>query len=143
MYQLTYVSTARVGLGWAEIDRIVAASQRNNRRDNITGILVHDGYRFLHVIEGDREVVDSTYARIRADTRHLNPVIIAARGVARRQFHTWDLAIQEVATIDDCRSFAGTIEDRIAQVQDRTLRTLFSNFTRVEDMARTLLARAA
>lgn len=128
MFQLTYVSAARVGLMWTDVDAIVVTSRRNNHCNHITGLLVHDGARFLQVIEGERETVELLYARIRADPRHVDPMVIAARAVAERAFSAWDLACQEVITIDDSRSFARTVEDRVSDVRDRTLRMLFSSF---------------
>jgi len=128
MFQLTYVSAARVGLSWADVDAIAVAARRNNHCNHITGLLVHDGARFLQVIEGERESVESLYSRIRADPRHVDPAVVTARAVTERAFSAWDLACQEVVTADDSRSFALAIEDRIAEVSDRTLRMLFANF---------------
>lgn len=141
MFQLTFVSAARAGLSWAEIDAIAVAAQRNNHVDNITGILIYNGFRFLQVIEGEREIVSSRYARICADPRHVEPRLIAARTVPERAFHGWDFACQEVLTAEDGRSFARTIADRTPLLRDRTLQMLFDSFARPDPSDRP--ARAA
>jgi hypothetical protein len=57
VFQLTYISTAKAGIGDADIEAILGVSRVNNARDGITGLLVHDGVRFLQALEGDHQRV--------------------------------------------------------------------------------------
>ena len=45
-------------------------SVANNRRDDITGALIHDHAWFAQVLEGSEAVVSATFERILRDRRH-------------------------------------------------------------------------
>lgn len=128
MFQLIYTSVAQTGLNWSDVDCIVAAARHNNRRHEITGLLVHDGLRFMQVLEGERAAVEAIFARIAADRRHIAPAVISARETEQRNFGSWDFVFQEVSTVEDCAAFAENVAERVRHVQDRTLRILFTGF---------------
>lgn len=128
MYQVTYVSTARTGQNWSAIDAIVEKSRANNRRDGITGLLVHDGRRFLHILEGDTQTVIATFQRIAVDERHAIEQVVATRDIPDREFAGWDMACQEVSTLEDGRSLAAMIELMVTPVVDADLRAALSGF---------------
>ena len=94
MLQLVYVSTARAG-ATIDLDHILACSERNNRRDGITGLLHHRGRRFLQALEGEAAMVAATYARIAADPRHFAMVVLSRREVAAREFGDWAMAADD------------------------------------------------
>jgi hypothetical protein len=89
MLQIVYISTAR---GDADIPNILKVSQRNNRRDGITGLLFSDGTRFLQVLEGEEDRVGAAVARISADPRHRALVTLSRRTIAAREFGHWAMA---------------------------------------------------
>lgn len=94
MLQLIYVSTARAD-ATIDLDHILACSERNNRRDGITGLLHHRGRRFLQALEGEAAMVAATYARIAADPRHFAMVVLSRREVAAREFGNWAMAADD------------------------------------------------
>ncbi len=128
MYQLTYVSVARIGQGWSDVDAILARSRVNNRRDGITGLLAHDGRRYLQVLEGAKADVIATFDRIAADPRHAIQTVLATRVMTGREFAGWDMACQEVSTLEDGRSLAASIDRICARVSDLDLRAAFASF---------------
>ena len=89
MLQLVYISSAVAAPDTAPI---LAVSRHNNMRDDITGLLYADGKRFLQVLEGPAEAVETTYARIAADPRHRAVVQLSRRTVAAREFGQWRMA---------------------------------------------------
>ncbi|MDB5685753.1 MAG: hypothetical protein JWR77_342 [Rhizorhabdus sp.] len=135
LQQLTYISTARADLIDADIDAILAASRRNNRRDGITGLLVHDGKRFLQALEGYGPLVDAAFARIKADQRHRAAVLLSVQETDVRQFGEWDMASHRVATIADKADFAATVDALLADVTDRNLRAMIGSFARIDRRA--------
>lgn len=135
MHQLVYISTAVPGLTPADVDAILAASRRNNRRDGISGLLVHDGKRFLQVLEGTAPLVNAAFIRIKADSRHRAAVMLSARDVDGRQFGEWDMACQIVAPARDGGSLGETVDALVAGVADRNLQAQFSSFARVRQRA--------
>ena len=89
MLQLVYISTAR---GPVDMTAILRVSRRNNARDAVTGLLYHDGRRFLQALEGDEVAVQAAFARIEADERHRAVVVLSRRFVEAREFGPWQMA---------------------------------------------------
>ncbi len=73
MRQLIYVSSVPQQGPPPEPEAILAASQRNNARDGLTGLLYADGRRFLQVLEGEASAVAATIARIERDRAAVGP----------------------------------------------------------------------
>ena len=61
LFQLAYVSLSRLKLDETTLSDILEASQRNNARDEITGILMYHDDMFFQVLEGDRSAVENCY----------------------------------------------------------------------------------
>ncbi len=135
MQQLTYISTARQGLSDLDIAAILRSSRRNNARDGITGVLVHDGKRFLQALEGDGPLIEAAFARIKADPRHCATVMLSSRPIDSRQFGDWEMACHRVTSIDDKGSFAETVDALVTDVTDRNLRATISSFARIDRRA--------
>nr|WP_296430396.1 BLUF domain-containing protein [Roseovarius sp. BRH_c41] len=90
LYQLAYVSSARSPLGQETLSDILEVSQRNNARDQITGVLMYHDQLFFQVLEGEKAVVeDCYYRRIVHDHRHSNLSLTWSDGVERRTFSDW------------------------------------------------------
>lgn len=134
MFQLTYISTAMPHLPADEVGRILERSRRNNRRDEVTGLLLFDGKRFLQVLEGEQDVIETIYARIRSDPRHRAPVQISAGAKDRRCFAGWAMAFHAVDKVRP-EELAAHVDTLVAEVPDANLRALFSSFARIKRAA--------
>ena len=132
MYQLTYISTARPGLIDADIDAILASSRRHNNRNGVTGILVYDGKRFLQALEGERDAVELTYHRIKADPRHRATVQLSLRDIGKREFGMWDMAAHRSSHVAMGGTIADDVDALVADVPDANTRALFSSFARLK-----------
>lgn len=91
MRQLLYISSQAPGAA-AGLDRILAASRRNNLAAGVTGLLYAEGRRFLQVLEGEEAAVAETFARIRRDPGHRAVVVLSDRDVDAREFGEWAMA---------------------------------------------------
>lgn len=94
LFRIVYVSDAVGGVGdslLALID-IIGVSDRNNRRDCITGVLMRHCGQFFQAIEGRRVDLDRLMGRIRSDRRHANLRILSDRRIETRLFADWGLA---------------------------------------------------
>ncbi len=91
LYQLIYRSryVSAVGGASSALRDIVAASERNNARDRLTGFLVFDKLHFLQILEGDEADVERAFSRIEADPRHDDIAVIARRSIDHRAFPEW------------------------------------------------------
>jgi hypothetical protein len=99
LHRALYVSDAVGGAGASllSIVEILGASERNNRRDHLTGVLLcHDG-RFLQAIEGGRADIDRLIVRLRRDPRHVDLRILSDQPIAARLFPDQPMG-QAVAT---------------------------------------------
>lgn len=132
MYQLTYISTARLVASSGSVDDILTVSRRNNARDGITGLLVHDGVRFLQALEGDEPVVRAAFERIKRDPRHRAAVLLSAREVECRQFGDWAMASEAVSPRTGAVSMPQIVDALVTSVSDPAMRSLFSGFARID-----------
>ncbi len=90
LFQLAYVSLSRLPLDETTLSDILEVSQRNNARDEITGILMYHDEIFFQVLEGDRSAVEKCYYEgISHDPRHKSLSLMWADGVESRTFSDW------------------------------------------------------
>ena len=84
-------SSRRIDAGADDLDAILAASQRNNRADGITGVLLHDRKRFIQFLEGDHDAIARCFLRIALSPDHTDIQIGALDDSAIRVFMGWDM----------------------------------------------------
>jgi len=89
LIQLVYVSASVPGLTPDRMERIRVSSERDNRRAEITGLLLHQGSSFYGVLEGDRRRVFRLMERIITDPRHRDVQILREGEVSLRRFENW------------------------------------------------------
>ena len=68
---------------------ILGASARNNRRDEITGVLAYAEGTFIQAIEGQPQAVDALMARLRSDSRHTDLRVLGEEVGVKRAFPVW------------------------------------------------------
>jgi Sensors of blue-light using FAD len=71
---------------------ILATAQAHNRRHGIGGVLCQGQGLYLQVLEGERSAVHRLYARIVADSRHCDVVMLHLEEVSERRFADWSMA---------------------------------------------------
>jgi hypothetical protein len=94
---LTYTSRARLDLSAGDLAAIHDSARHLNALDGITGLLVFDGTRFLQIVEGSEEAVDSLFDRLRADPRHSALEVRDERFVEARSFPDWSMELVRVS----------------------------------------------
>lgn len=109
MYHLIYISRPIGEISSANLRTILAAATRNNRRNDITGILIQDRRRFLQYLEGSEDKVEETFARIASDPRHHAIIRLKGGLILRRQFPGWSMAAK---LVNQNRS----LKDRVSQL---------------------------
>jgi len=68
---------------------ILGASARNNRRDEITGVLAYAEGTFIQAIEGQPHAVDALMTRLRSDSRHTDIAVLGQDWAEERAFPVW------------------------------------------------------
>ena len=71
-------------------------SSKNNLRDNITGLLLLSGDRFLQVLEGDSKAVNRLYGKIYQDSRHREVELISFESIDVPYFETWGMRLVDL-----------------------------------------------
>jgi Sensors of blue-light using FAD len=101
LIRLTYFSRNRLtpSHDTGGIDEILATSNVNNLRNNITGVLIHDQRWFAQVLEGTERVISLTFERILRDRRHSDVTLVAMTPVMQRRYPAF--AMRGIAHSED------------------------------------------
>lgn len=89
LHRVIYVSESvgATGVSTQSVAEILGASDRNNRRDHLSGcVLFHEG-RIVQAIEGGRVDIDRLIRRLLADPRHTGMRIIIDMPLVSRELH--------------------------------------------------------
>jgi Sensors of blue-light using FAD len=87
-FQLVY-SSRPFGFDNAMLAGILMAARRNNPAKAITGALICRADLYLQLLEGPRDEVEATYAKIIRDDRHCDVVQRVSRTSDHRMFPAW------------------------------------------------------
>lgn len=128
MHLIVYTSYAVHSFGREEISRLRAFSASVNRFNDITGLLVFDGKRFIQAIEGEPDTVIATMNRIYNDRRHTKIVMMEDRPTAFRQFGSWSTEYREISKDYDETLFLDRVKLKVANVEDDTTKAAFIGF---------------
>ena len=86
LVHLIYTSVQTHPLTAAEVARLIQQSRLSNKKNGVTGILLHVEDTFFQVLEGPLEAVEALYAKILTDPRHERITRIIFEPIARRYF---------------------------------------------------------
>lgn len=75
----------------SDLKQIVAASQQNNPRTGITGVMFSHSNRFLQFLEGPHTDVQQLMNRIDQDPRHTKLHILFDEAIPERGFAKWNM----------------------------------------------------
>jgi Sensors of blue-light using FAD len=121
IHNLVYCSQASADLDDEVIASIIATARHHNPRLGITGLLVFGQGIFFQWLEGPRDNVTGLLARIAADTRHTNLVVLSQEDDIRdRLFPEWDMEWVEAADIRE------VLEDALEQSADEKQQRMLS-----------------
>ena len=91
MYRIIYLSSAIDSVNETELENLLEKSRENNRKDDITGILLHIDGDFIQVLEGEKEKVINLYEKIALDKRHKGIINVVEGDLKKRQFKDWSM----------------------------------------------------
>ncbi len=102
MKRLTYISKVNAVLSEEEILEIGRQSSINNRKIDVTGVLISAGNYFFQILEGDQAIVDQLLDKISSDSRHRDITVLAAEyGCEERLFSDWDMKTVAISESTD------------------------------------------
>lgn len=88
--------------------------------------------RFMQVLDGPAEKVDTAYARVKLDPRHRAAVVLTSRAVDEREFGMWNMAAR--ASGEKSEAFLARIESLVTGA-DANVRATFDSSARVRRAA--------
>jgi len=91
LVRLIYASRPNARIGISEVQKILEISKRNNGNAHLSGALIFTEHFFLQCLEGHRNAVNQTYARISKDDRHTDCVLLRYDHVDARIFGKWSM----------------------------------------------------
>lgn len=97
MHHILYLSKVSTPLQEAELVRLLEQARANNKRRNITGILVYSDRQFMQLLEGEEADVASLYAKLSQDPRHAGLIKLADKPIGARSFAEWSMAFRLVS----------------------------------------------
>ncbi len=101
LHEVLYLSTLAPDASVKVVAQIAAQSRPANEAADITGLLVFDGMRFCHQVEGPRDEVLGLVQRIGQDPRHTDMQVLHHGPLAARRFRRFNLGFCAVED-DDC-----------------------------------------
>jgi hypothetical protein len=95
-----YCSRAVPGVDLEELSAVLRQSRVNNARIGITGMLCFSEGLFIQVLEGGRGPVNALYAKLIADPRHQDVVLLVYEEIHERRFAGWTMGQINMARIN-------------------------------------------
>ncbi len=91
--RILYISAIADGVSDIDVQIILGVSQVNNRRLDITGMLVQSHGHFVQLLEGRSSVVRDLMGKIAADPLHRDLRLLHDQPIERRQFSRWAMGL--------------------------------------------------
>lgn len=130
MEYIVYVSTAKRLLSEKELIDVLKVSRTNNKKYNVTGILLYCQGTFMQVLEGDKNSIDQIYKAIELDTRHKNVIKLASGISKKRSFPDWSMAFASVTpeTLQEIEGFLSSPDQNLYDNTDHITISMLKTF---------------
>lgn len=131
LHQIVFTSRAARSLSSDDVARLCDQAALRNAVEEITGLFLYDGARFLSALEGEVKVLENTFARIMSDQRHYGIEILSSREVRNREFARLPMSCP--LTNDDPRSTNAVeiVKSSVAGLSDIKARAYFIGFAKL------------
>jgi hypothetical protein len=96
IYRLVYASRVARQVRFSDAEDIARDAAAKNAASGVTGVLVYTPSVFIQVLEGQRQHVDATFARIQRDARHDSVRVLAAHEVPESEFDAWAMVARRI-----------------------------------------------
>ena len=94
LIQCIYSSVASSIFSEDDLPELLAAARRANAKRHVTGMLAYINGNFLQVIEGDDDVIDGLFNKIKGDPRHKRVLLLAREPITARYFSDWSMGFE-------------------------------------------------
>ena len=111
--QMVYISKASQEFTDEGLVDLLEKSRQKNAALGITGMLLYKSGKFLQVLEGNTEVVEQLFDRIRNDSRHYDFTPLSIVPVKQREFGDWSMAFGNLnnLSLQDIEGYSTALEE--------------------------------
>jgi hypothetical protein len=99
LFQLIYLSSL-VTDEPEILSAILDSSVRNNKRRDITGMMLYQEGKVMQVLEGEKGNVIETFQAIQLDVRHQDIFVLIEEEITSRKFATWSMGFRQLSQAD-------------------------------------------
>lgn len=96
MYYLIYVSYAVEPFTQDQLKTLLRNCVQKNTVKDVTGMLLYIDGKFIQVLEGDKDTIQSIFLKIQKDTRHRKVKIIIEGEISNRNFPGWSMGFKSM-----------------------------------------------
>ncbi len=100
LVSLVYVSFSHGDMSDDELKHILKVARENNKKLDVTGMLLYRNGFFIQALEGEEAVVNKLYEEIRQDPRHHAVTTIVTYPIEERQFADWSMGFHKMSDAD-------------------------------------------
>jgi hypothetical protein len=119
LYYIIYSSTPAKKPGAADIENILVTARAENKRYNVTGMLVCLPDNYIQLIEGPQAAINQLYQNIEQDPRHYRVTILKQGALAQRYFPDWAMAYDTtLGNVTDTEASLEITSDKVCQLFD-------------------------
>jgi len=125
---IIYISRAKQNFTSSDLADLRDLADARNRSEDITGLLLFDGTRFIQALEGDAAAVQAVMNRIAKDPRHDNISYFRPITTDFRQFKNWTTEYQNAKDLCDGRKFIDRVMKHVVDVKCDSIKAAFIGF---------------
>ena len=107
LHTILYISTMKIDYSNDSIKKLLEIFTSNNKKNNISGLMLYYERNIIQCIEGSKEDVYRLYNNVENDQRHFNIIKVIDEQISKRNFINWDLAFKEIS-YDEFQKFSLT-----------------------------------
>lgn len=137
-YQLIYTSYATDALTKPVLNEIAEVSRTHNCKVGITGVMLYHDGSILQVLEGEKKAVETLFAKIENDDRHIQIMVLMKRASESREFQGWRMGFKHAASnAEDSSLFKlthNTLRRVIPANSSAELQTISRTYARVNGL---------
>jgi hypothetical protein len=91
VFHLIYASQATIEVTKDVLENILKVARENNSAKQVSGLLLYRLGHFVQLLEGAESEVKKIFEKIKKDSRHRNPIILAEFESQFRLFESWSM----------------------------------------------------
>lgn len=105
IYRLIYTSKAAPYLTDADFRTIAMFSSISNKRQNISGLLLHNNGLIMQVLEGSENGVKALFTKIKRDKRHHDVKVELSAEFENPYFQNWSMGFRPIESSEQMDAF--------------------------------------